>query len=119
ARGRAQKCPRNTRMTGLSRAMRDAVPAWGSENVLAHVLGVRVRAELGVYIIGVDADADFGGVAAAGVEGDVVEYALHQRVQAARADVFRRLIGLPRAFGDGLERAGLEIEAHAVHAQEK
>ena len=43
-------------------------------------------------VVAVDGDMDFGGVAAAGVEGDVVEDALHQRVQTARTDVFAGLV---------------------------
>ena len=75
--------------------------------------------QLGIDIIGVNGHADFRGVAAAGIEGDVIEDLFKHRVQAARADVFGGFIGLPRILGDGFQGGILEIQGYAVHAQQQ
>ena len=80
---------------------------------------MQICAELRVYIIGVDVYADFGRVAAARVERDIVQNLFKHRVQPARADVFIRFVRLPCVFGDRLQCRIIEIQRYAVHAKQQ
>ncbi len=63
---------------------------------------------------GVDHDLLAGPVG--GVEGDVVEDALHHRHQAARADILDCCVHLHGDIGDGVDGVGGEFELDALRS---
>src|SRR6185369_11344327 len=90
--------------------------SWGSENIPAEVLIPDDVCEHPLNIGGIDDESLLLQLATG--EGDFIEQLLHQRVEAARANVFRSLVHFRSVARNGLQSIVGEAQVNTLSLHE-